>query len=109
MLHCFFTFRRNENVLWHSDPLLSGNREIRNCTAAVARQLPANDNKNFVFYALYTKQQLNGNRGTVFAVRSLLRCYKQENWSYELFPGQSPAGKKVSIEAEDIVGSVTRQ
>jgi hypothetical protein len=46
----------------------------------------------------------NSNRGTVFSVRCM-----QDSWSNELVVGQSPAGKNVSTEADDIVGSVTRQ
>jgi hypothetical protein len=30
--------------------------------------------------------------------------YKQDNWSNELVVGWSPAGKKMSMEAEDTVG-----
>jgi hypothetical protein len=45
----------------------------------------------------------------VFSVRFVPRCYKQDNWSSVLVVGQSPAGKNVITEAEDIVGSVTRQ
>jgi hypothetical protein len=55
-----------------------------------------------VFSARSAKQQLNNNRGSVY-VRSLPRCYKQDNWSNDLVAGQSPAGKNVSWEAEDIV------
>jgi hypothetical protein len=40
----------------------------------------------------------------VFSVRSVPRCYKQDSWSNELVVRQSPAGKNVSTEAEDIVG-----
>jgi hypothetical protein len=43
-------------------------------------------------------------QGKVFSVRSVPRCYKQENCSNELILGQSPAGKNVSMEAEHIVG-----
>jgi hypothetical protein len=32
------------------------------------------------------------------------RCYKQDNWSNELVVGQSPAGKNMSMDAEDTVG-----
>jgi hypothetical protein len=56
-----------------------------------------------VFSARSAKQQLNSNRGNVFSVRSVPRCYKQDNWSNELVVGQSPAGKNVSTKAEDIV------
>jgi hypothetical protein len=57
-----------------------------------------------VFYAKSAKQQLSSNRGTVFAMRSVPRCYKQDNWCNEFVVGQSPAGKNVSMEIEDIVG-----
>jgi hypothetical protein len=50
------------------------------------------------------KQQLNSNRETMFSVRSVPRCYKQDNWSNELVVGEPPAGKNVNTEAEDIVG-----
>jgi hypothetical protein len=46
----------------------------------------------------------NSNRGRVFLVRSVARCYKQYSWRNELVVGQPPAGKIVSTEAEDIVG-----
>jgi hypothetical protein len=72
--------------LWHADPLVGGDREIGDCTAAVARQWSAN------------------NRGMLFSVRSVPRCYKQGRWSNGLVVGQSPAGRNVSTEAEDIVG-----
>jgi hypothetical protein len=39
----------------------------------------------------------------VFSVRSVPRCYKQGKWRNELFMRQSPAGKNMSLEAEDIV------
>jgi hypothetical protein len=44
-----------------------------------------------VFSVLSSNQQLNGNRR------------KQDNWTNDLIVGQSPAGKKVSRLAEDIV------
>jgi hypothetical protein len=37
-------------------------------------------------------------------VLSAPRYHKQDSWSNELFVRQSPAGKNVSTEAEDIVG-----
>jgi hypothetical protein len=43
------------------EQLLGGNCEIGDCTAAVARQWPTNNN-----------------RGMVFSVRSMGRCYKQD-------------------------------
>jgi hypothetical protein len=62
------------------------------CTAAVAKQRPA-----------------NSNIGRVFSVLSVPSCYKQDNWSNELLVEQSPVGKNVSTEADDIVGFVIRQ
>jgi hypothetical protein len=43
---------------------------------AVARQRAAN--RGMAFSARSTKQQLNSNRGTVFPVRSVTICYKQD-------------------------------
>jgi hypothetical protein len=40
----------------------------------------------------------------VFSVRPAWRCYKRDSWSNELVVTQSPAGKEVNAEAEDIVG-----
>jgi hypothetical protein len=39
------------------------------------------------------------------------RCYEQDGWSSELVVvvGWLPAGKNVSMEAEDILGSIIRQ
>jgi hypothetical protein len=48
-------------ILRHVDLMLGSNRQINNYTAAVTRQRP-----------------LNNNRGKVFSVRSLLKCYKQD-------------------------------
>jgi hypothetical protein len=53
--------RQNYNLkLWHVDLLLDNGREITNYTTTVTRQWPANNN-----------------RGTMFSVRSVPRCYKQ--------------------------------
>jgi hypothetical protein len=52
----------------------------------------------------FTVEIGNSNRETVFSMRSLPCCYKQDSWSNELVMEQSPAGKNVSREAEDIVG-----
>jgi hypothetical protein len=41
----------------------------------------------------------------VFYVRSVPICCKQESWSNDLVVGRSPAGKNLSTEAEDIVGT----
>jgi hypothetical protein len=68
----------NERAMWLVDPLLGGDRDIGDCTAAVVRQRPAN-NKGMVFSAQSTKQQLNRNIGTVFSVWCFSRCYKQDN------------------------------
>jgi hypothetical protein len=76
-------------ILWHVD------REIGDCRSAVARQRAANNNRRMVISAQSAKQQLNSNKG--------------DNWSNELVVKQLSAGKNVSIEAEDVVGSVTRQ
>jgi hypothetical protein len=40
----------------------------------------------------------------VFFVQSVLRYYKQDNWSNELVVRQTPAGKNVRTEADAIVG-----
>jgi hypothetical protein len=79
-------------ILGHVDPLLGGDRETGDCTMDVARQRPARNN-----------------RGKVFYVQSVLRCYKQDSLSNELVVRQSPADKNVSTEAENIFGSVARQ
>jgi hypothetical protein len=47
-------------LLWHVEPLLGNHREMSSCKTAVTRQRPVNSNK-----------------GTVFSVRSVPRCYKQ--------------------------------
>jgi hypothetical protein len=46
----------------------------------------------------------NNNKETVFSVRSVLTCYKQDRWSNALAVRLSPTGKNVSTEAEDIAG-----
>jgi hypothetical protein len=89
--------------LWHVDLLLGGNHETGDCTVAAPRQRPAN-NRGMLFSARSIKQQLNSKTATVFFVQSMQRCYKQNNWSNESVAGQSPAGKNMSMEAEDIVG-----
>jgi hypothetical protein len=47
-------------ILWEVDPFLGNDRKINNYTTAVSRQRP-----------------VNSNRGTVFSVWSMPRCYKQ--------------------------------
>jgi hypothetical protein len=47
------------------------------------------------------EQQRHSNRGTMFSVWSVPRCYKQNKSRVLLVVGQSPAGKDVSTEAED--------
>jgi hypothetical protein len=59
---------------------IRGDREIGDCTAAIARQRPANYNRGDVFSARFAKQQLNSNRGTAFSVPSVSECYKQDDW-----------------------------
>jgi hypothetical protein len=61
------------------------------------------NNRGMLSSARSAKQQLNSNRITVFSVRSVPTCYK-DNLSNELVVRQSPAGKNVDKEAEDIVG-----
>jgi hypothetical protein len=51
---------------------------------------------------MFAQHQLQ--TGTVFSVRSMPRCYKQDSWSNKLAARQSPSGKNVSMEAVDIVG-----
>jgi hypothetical protein len=56
--------KQEENSLYflrHVDLLLGNDREINNYTLAVTRQPP-----------------VNSNRETVFSVRSVPRCYKQD-------------------------------
>jgi hypothetical protein len=57
--------------------LLDNDRKTNNETTAIARQLTANNNRRMVFSALSDEQQLNINRGKVFSVQSVPRCYKQ--------------------------------
>jgi hypothetical protein len=49
------------NILWHADTLLRNDREINNYTTAITRQQP-----------------INSNRGAVFSVQSVPRCYTQD-------------------------------
>jgi hypothetical protein len=49
------------SILWHVDPLLGGDGEIGDCTAAVARHRPASNNK-----------------GKMFSTRSVPGCYKRD-------------------------------
>jgi hypothetical protein len=44
------------------------------------------------------------NRGMMFSVQSMPRCYEEDSWINELLLRQSPAGKNVSTEAEGIFG-----
>jgi hypothetical protein len=59
-----YKLQRKREALWHLDPLLGGVREIGDCTAAIARQRPANKNRGM----------LN--------VRSMPRCYKQDRFAH---------------------------
>jgi hypothetical protein len=63
--------------MWHVDPLLAGDHEIGDCTAATVRQQQTN-NRGMVFSAWAAKQQSNSSRGTVFSVQTMPRCYKQD-------------------------------
>jgi hypothetical protein len=65
--------------------LLGGNCEIGDHTESVARQWSAN-NRGMMFPARSAKQQLNSSRGTVFSVRSVPRCYTQDD-QWELISG----------------------
>jgi hypothetical protein len=57
-----------------------------------------------VFSALSVKQQFKSKTGRVFSVLSVPIFYMKNNWSNELVVGQSPSGKNVRTEAEEIVG-----
>jgi hypothetical protein len=57
----------NLYILWHVDALLGNDRKISNYITAVTRQRP-----------------VNNNRGTVFSLRSMPRCYKQDKLGVEL-------------------------
>jgi hypothetical protein len=77
-----YTFKSLDHVvivLWHVDPLLGGEREIGDCTAAVARKRSANNNRGVVLSARSAKQQLNSNIVMVFSARSEQKCYKQDS------------------------------
>jgi hypothetical protein len=65
-------------IIWHIDPLLGGDREIGQYTAAVAMQRPENDNRRLVFSALSAKQKLNKKERNGVFCRSVPRC-KQDN------------------------------
>jgi hypothetical protein len=52
-------------ILWHVDPLPGNDREISDYTTAPQT-------------IIFPRQQLNSNRGTVFSVRSVPRCSKQD-------------------------------
>jgi hypothetical protein len=50
-------------ILWHVDPLLGNDSEISYYTTTVTRQRP-----------------VKSNRGNVFSVRSVPRCYEQVSY-----------------------------
>jgi hypothetical protein len=54
-------------ILWNVYALLGIDRDLSNYTTAVTRQRP-----------------VNSNRGTVFSVRSVPKCYKQGKLGVEL-------------------------
>jgi hypothetical protein len=66
--------------------LLGGYREIGNCTAAIAKERPANKNRGMVFSARSSEQQLKNDSGTVFLYNELVVI-------------QSPYGKDMKKEA----------
>jgi hypothetical protein len=84
-------------VLWHVHPLLGADREIGDCTMAVARQPPANNQRDGVFCAVrkatvwYNNnwlrqqtrtQQWYAYRENVFSTRTVLRCCNQDKSRY---------------------------
>jgi hypothetical protein len=75
---------------------------------AVTRQRAVNSITWIVFFAVRadscTRNNGYSNRVTVFSVRSVSRCFKQSILNNELDVRQSPAGKNVGTEEEDIVG-----
>jgi hypothetical protein len=64
---------------------------------------PQATTKELRFFVRSAEQQWNNNRGKVFSVPSVPRCYKEDNQSNELVVGESLIGKNVGTEAEDIV------
>jgi hypothetical protein len=99
---------RNETfILWHVDKLLGDDREIGDCTAPVATQRHAN-NRGMVFSARFAKQQLTSKtNGVSCAVRA--EMFKAGLLKKLVYCEKWLPGKNVSTEAEDIVGSVTKQ
>jgi hypothetical protein len=69
------------------DSLLGADHEIGDCTAAVARQRPAN-NRGMVFSVRSAEQQLNSSKGALSSVRSVPKCFKQDSYSNELVQWQ---------------------
>jgi hypothetical protein len=59
--------------MWHIDTLLGKDREISNYTTAVPRQWL----KVIMWSPQQTQMQQLHNRGMVFSMRSVSRCYKQ--------------------------------
>jgi hypothetical protein len=53
---------------------------------------------------MFARQKLETKTRMVSSVQSVPRCYKHDSWNNDLVEGQSPAGKNMSTEAEDIVG-----
>jgi hypothetical protein len=81
-------------------PVATQRREISKSTTAVSNGFANKD---------VCKETIgNSNRGNVFSVRPVPR-YKRKSWSNELVAGQSQVGKNVSMEAEELLESVTRQ
>jgi hypothetical protein len=84
---------------WEGDIVacrLLGNNKVSNYTTAITK-------KGFTNRSVSTATVGYNNTETMFFVWSMPRCYKQDTWSNELVVRQSPAGKNVNMEAEDIV------
>jgi hypothetical protein len=78
MVPCFI------NAVACRDLLLGNDCETNNETMPAARQ------------QILDKQQLNYNKGMVFSMWSMPKCYNQDNWSNESVVGYSLADKDVS-------------
>jgi hypothetical protein len=67
-------------IMRRVDTLLGSNHKIDDCTEAITTKRPTKkNNTGMAFSAWSAKQQLNINRGMVFSVQCIRRCYKQDN------------------------------
>jgi hypothetical protein len=82
--------------------LLGGDRETDDCTSVV-RQRPTKNTEEWCFLCGSISNNLTATQERCF-MRSAPKSYKQYNRSNELAVRQSPAGKNISMEAENIVG-----